>query len=162
MPETKQRVARTRSRDADHRSGSQAIRAFRRERVACVALFCFLFLASAAQPSLPGDKIEDPCTSPENWETLALCPEMTAALAEAGREQDFGELYEENLAADIILGDWPASDVDWTWYVEPIEPSDFARFIGPPLVNTPGGDLFVRAWNFMPSVPGYEIPIGVR
>jgi hypothetical protein len=59
---------------------------------------------------------------------------------------------------DTILGDWPTSDVDWTLYVEPIEPGDFQRFVGPPLVDTPGGDLLVRAWNYMPSVPGYGSP----
>jgi hypothetical protein len=55
---------------------------------------------------------------------------------------------------DTIFGDWPVSEIDWSQYVEPIEPGDFQRFVGPPLVDTPGGDLQVRAWNYVPSVPG--------
>jgi len=62
------------------------------------------------------------------------------------------------VAPDTILGDWPASDVDWTLYVEPIAPGEFARFTGPPLVDTTGGDLFVRAWNYTASVPGLGVP----
>ena len=53
-----------------------------------------------------------------------------------------------------ILNDWPANaQVDWTQYVEPIAPDEFARYEGPAVVNDPDGDMTIRAWNYMPNVP---------
>ena len=57
---------------------------------------------------------------------------------------------------DTILNDWPASSqVNWPQYIEPIQPADYDRYQGPAHVDTPGGDLVVRAWNYMPSVPDH-------
>ncbi len=42
---------------------------------------------------------------------------------------------------DIILGDWPQ-------YVDAIEQADYPHYQGPALVDTPGGDLAVRAWQY--------------
>lgn len=63
-------------------------------------------------------------------------------------------LYAPITNPDTILGDWPAdSQVDWTQYVEPIPPGEFKRYSGPTLVNTPEGDMTIRAWKYMPNVP---------
>ncbi len=43
--------------------------------------------------------------------------------------------------------------MDWTQHVQPITAAEFNRYQGTPLVNTPGGDITVRAWNYMPNVP---------
>jgi hypothetical protein len=59
---------------------------------------------------------------------------------------------------DTILGDWPACDVDWAQFVQPIEPGEFERYVGPALVDTPGGDLIVRAWKYVPDVPDFGSP----
>lgn len=58
-----------------------------------------------------------------------------------------------------ILNDWlPKLRVDWSKYIRPIMPGDYARYRGPALVNVPDGDLAVRAWNLRPYVPGHKAP----
>ena len=55
---------------------------------------------------------------------------------------------------DVIFAVWPESAVDWTKHIKPIGKDEFRRFRGPALVDQAGGDLLVRAWKFMPEVPG--------
>ncbi len=56
---------------------------------------------------------------------------------------------------DEILAVWPESTVDWTKHVKPICKDEFRRFLGSALVEEPDGDLLVRAWKFLPEIPGH-------
>jgi hypothetical protein len=58
-----------------------------------------------------------------------------------------------------ILNDWPTgSRIGWSKYIRPIMPNDYARYQRSALVNAPNGDLAVRAWNYLPNVPGHNTP----
>ena len=63
--------------------------------------------------------------------------------------------YERIDDPDGIFAVWPDSTIDWTRHIRPIGKKEFARFRGPAAVNDPNGNLMVRAWKFVPEVPGH-------